>query len=194
MRGLLLLTRVACLLFLAPAAFAVEGRVFVTSKGGEPIPLEGAVVRAYDVTAYRNVMKHSAAAKKKYTKMGERLTALLEDGREIGQEPVSEDERTRLLGANSADTRKLLEEIEVYPSTFLLGLALKPLAETHTDSEGRYTLTVKETDHVVFVAVGERPTGATTEHYWWTIFAPTARLDFTNRSLSTRMPWEMDGE
>lgn len=172
-------------------AHAVEGRVFLASRGGEALPAEGATVRAFDAAAFRRLIGHSGAEKKKYEKLGARLSALFEEAGEIPQQSVSEHERTLLLERNSAETKDLAEQIEAYAYHFLTTLALKPVAETRSDLDGRYTLALPEPAKVVVVVTVERHQATTLEHPCWIVFAPPPELNLTPANRATKMPWEM---
>jgi hypothetical protein len=180
---------VAGLGFAAPVS-AVEGRVFVTSRGGEAVPLGGAVVRAYDAPAYRKVVAHAGAARKRYEKLGRRLAILFEDGGEIPQQSVDDDEKTRLLERNSAESKKVAAAIEAFGFEYLRGLPLKPVAETRSDDKGRYLLTLHDPSGLVVVVVAQRPVATTVEHYCWIVFAPTPELNLSPANRAGRMPWE----
>ncbi|HEY4299955.1 MAG TPA: hypothetical protein VGM73_03710 [Candidatus Didemnitutus sp.] len=169
---------------------AVEGRVFVTSRGGEAIPLEGAVVRAYDAPAYRKIVTRADAARKRYEKLGRRLATLFEDAGEIPQQSVDDDEKTRLLEQNSAESRKVTAEIEAFGFEYLMALPLKPVAETRSDGEGRYVLPLHDPSGLVIVVVAQRSVATTVEHYCWIVFDPTPELNLSPANRAGRMPWE----
>ncbi|HVU18547.1 MAG TPA: hypothetical protein VHD32_16715 [Candidatus Didemnitutus sp.] len=185
----ILVGTIACVAAL-PAS-AVEGRVFMASRAGEALPVEGAVIRVYDATAFRKMIAHAGSDRKKYEKLGARLSTLFEEAGEIPQQSVTEDERTRLLERNSTDTRKTTGEIESYAFRYLATLPLKPVAETRSDAEGRYILKIPDVTKVVIVASAERQLGTTLEHPCWIIFSPPPELNFSPANRTKKMPWEL---
>jgi hypothetical protein len=181
-----------CFLFLVPLAYGMEGQVFIASKGGHVVKLPSVTLRAYDAAEYKALMAHSAAVKKKYEKMGNRLAELLDDFRENGTANIPEDERTRLAEQNTAEVKTLTSELETFVPSFLVGLPLKLVAQATTDAEGHYTLPLKDRSHLVIVAVADRQIFNSTEHYWWVVFDPPEELNLTNQALTTKMPWDPD--
>jgi hypothetical protein len=177
-------------LCLLPLARGMEGLVFVTSKGGQVIKLDGVTVRAYAAPEFKALLAHSDGARKKYEKMGKRLTELLDDFRENAAANISEDERTRLTEQNAAESKTLTNGIETFVPTFLLALDLKPVAQATSDAEGHYALPLKDRSQVVIVAVAERQVFNSVEHYWWVVFDPPEELNLTDQTSTTKVPWD----
>lgn len=150
------------LTFLHACAFAIEGQVFVVTKGRENVKMGAITVSIYKSADFSSAL--AAAAARIAPELFEINEQVARCDREIKVAEISR------LSSESYKTRRehLLASIKRKYQGVWSGLRqIEPLAEVVTDADGRFKIDTRGEDSVYLFARAQRQVGGATENYIW---------------------------
>jgi len=157
----------------------IKGEVFIVTKGGDNKRLGRVSVRVLDFsTAAASVVKKSQAA-----------AEILPQLRAMKEKAKADSDKVDILSAEHKERfQTYLDWLCVtsyYGSgRFYFADLPDPIAETKTDSDGKYSVTVPAPGQYALAAVAERTIGSSEEHYYWLISVTVKSGSATDGTLS----------